>query len=466
MEINRHHIWVHFKPDTMSIESHTNPYLKVPPSLFKKIHSEWVTIIYGDTHLKVQIFLNKNEPRDNTFFCSNDIFQSIGTDLDQYSAMVCLTTNTLTIGPVIGVLTEVSKNASLIEQTYLFPTIRRFCEELADLCKRNGLVFGVYSIESLRNKKIKSYYYNNQNEWTNEILPPAQTLYNRIHSRKISYSPSFLMLLFEKEKEHISIFNKQFLSKQDLSNLNKYPQLTSYIPEGTILDLDPFFQMITKHSTLFIKPNFGSKGKGIIRIQKKDDSFVLECANEYFYEFSNVQDTWDMLQRKTLHKSYWLQEGISLITIDGHFCDFRVLTHLKADGLWNVTSVIARLSEPGTYITNLSQGGTRLSASVLLQKYFGIERGRQLLDLMKELALETSRLINIEKQGAFIELGVDIGISSDGKVYLLEVNSKPSKDDSENNKTIRPSAKAIGEILYEIGKQNIEEGCTCHHSEF
>ena len=46
---------------------------------------------------------------------------------------------------------------------------------------------------------------------------------------------------------------------------------------------------------------------------------------------------------------------------------------------------------------------------------------------MAKLACE---IIDVHHQGQFGELGVDLAITRSGKIYLLELNSKPSKADN------------------------------------
>ncbi len=67
----------------------------------------------------------------------------------------------------------------------------------------------------------------------------------------------------------------------------------------------------------------------------------------------------------------------------------------------------------------------------------------QQLALMKELAVETSSIIGKRANGLVGELGIDIGIDENGKLWIIEANMKPSKNFEEHDKKIRPSAKAL-----------------------
>jgi glutathione synthase/RimK-type ligase-like ATP-grasp enzyme len=84
---------------------------------------------------------------------------------------------------------------------------------------------------------------------------------------------------------------------------------------------------------------------------------------------------------------------------------------------------------------------------VLRRRY---EKG-ELLHLrqhLKEIALEVANGIGMVSEGMYAELGIDLAIDQSGRPWIIEVNTKPSKnlDSAPCSSPIRPSAKAI--ILY------------------
>ncbi len=61
---------------------------------------------------------------------------------------------------------------------------------------------------------------------------------------------------------------------------------------------------------------------------------------------------------------------------------------------------------------------------------------------LRRAALEIASGIEKYVDGHFAELGVDLAIDRSGRIWLLEVNSKPSKDDNSSTsggEKIRPS---------------------------
>ena len=69
---------------------------------------------------------------------------------------------------------------------------------------------------------------------------------------------------------------------------------------------------------------------------------------------------------------------------------------------------------------------------------------------LRDLALDISEAFETLVDGHYAELGIDLALDQNGKVWLLEINSKPSKtDDTITNSTltIRPSVTRLIEYV-------------------
>lgn len=89
-----------------------------------------------------------------------------------------------------------------------------------------------------------------------------------------------------------------------------------------------------------------------------------------------------------------------------------------------------------------------LSVNHVLSAQFDAKEMPQIRKHLKELALEVAMEIGAVSEGIFGELGIDLAIDKTGHPWIIEVNTKPSKnlDQPQSTRTIRPSAKAV--ILY------------------
>ena len=64
-------------------------------------------------------------------------------------------------------------------------------------------------------------------------------------------------------------------------------------------------------------------------------------------------------------------------------------------------------------------------------------------DMEKQLAKTVRKLAAPFSEWECYELGLDVGIDEDNRIWLIEVNSKPSKKWTHAEKAIRPSTKQL-----------------------
>jgi len=138
-----------------------------------------------------------------------------------------------------------------------------------------------------------------------------------------------------------------------------------------------------------------------------------------------------------------IQQTIPLLTWEDRHLDFRVLCHKNYQESWRVTSVVARVSAEEQFVSNVARGGQTMKPLKPLTSLFGKDIAIQQVALIKELALETANIVSQSAPGNYGEFGIDIGVDHDGKMWIIEVNSKPSKSFEERDVKIRPSSKAI-----------------------
>ena len=103
--------------------------------------------------------------------------------------------------------------------------------------------------------------------------------------------------------------------------------------------------------------------------------------------------------------------------------DFRVLVHKNQDNLWEVTSLVARISAEQQLVSNLAKGGKIMKPLLALTTCFNQETSLQLLSVMRDLSIEAADIVSQNTNGVTGELGIDIGVDDTGKPWIIEVNS-------------------------------------------
>ncbi|NWN95495.1 MAG: YheC/YheD family protein, partial [Bacillus sp. (in: Bacteria)] len=345
----------------------------------------------------------------------------------------------LELGPVIAVLTELTGSAPS-------ENIRPFCEELHNLLEKEG---GYLFVEGLDSRAGTGCTFSDD-RWKTREVPEPDIVYNRIHSRLAEKSRQFEKKTAAYKEKGIDFFNAKYLTKMEVYEClyaNRF--LRPYLPETCRYGPACLAEKLEASSVLYVKPENGSQGRGIIRIEKKEGRFLLDHnthkENSLPEVAENVEDTVKKMDQLTGNLPYILQQGIPLLSADGRQTDFRFLdrrTGAKND--WQIASSLARTAADDAIVSNLSQGGLQAKPEPLIFHHFGKEKGRLVLELMHELAEAAAITLCSAGNGHFAEFGIDIGVDREGKPWVIEANVKPSKAAfGVSHGGIRPSVKAL-----------------------
>lgn len=354
-------------------------------------------------------------------------------------------TKTLYIGPIIALLTEVND----MEGEPIFRSIHTFCEELHYASTITGGLFYVFHIKDISEDVIEGFYFNGNN-WTKSKITLPNVIYNRTHSRKLESSPYFKKVINDISLKGIPIFNERFLSKWEVHEiLYKEDYLHPFLPETQLLNQENLIPFLKRHSTIFIKPINGSQGRNIFKASLQEEKVIVEASTAWgsdkYRKFDTLVDFQEWFNKRRKEVKFIIQQSIPLLTFEERQLDFRVLCHKDHQDNWKTTSIVARASEKKQFVSNLARGGEMLKPIDPLTKLFEQQTAYAQVAWMKELSLEVANIISQSSSGIVGELGIDIGVDNDGKLWIIEVNSKPSKNAEEQTSKIRPSAKSIYE---------------------
>jgi glutathione synthase/RimK-type ligase-like ATP-grasp enzyme len=427
----------------MKLANRTNHFVEMSQQLYKQLllNTQDITISIGKKMVKVNIRTVEMDP-DEVHIPEN-LFQLFHLPIQRYKfhAIYQENTQSLLVGPVIGLVTDFKKKGN--EEPY-FRSIHSFCEELHHGLSENGGFLYVFSYPEFSSQ---GYYFEGGN-WKAAQLPLPDVIYNRIHSRKIEFGKEFHLFRHRLAELNIPIFNDRFLSKWEVhEHLIHENHLLAYIPDTKLFTKDHLAAFATKYETVFIKPVHGSQGRNIFKLQKENDHFTLESSIKSQTDNKQVILSFDKIYQhlKPLlnNRIYIIQQGIPLLTYQSRGMDYRILCHKSQQNNWKATSVVARISAEDEFVSNIARGGEIMTPLNALKENMSISDAKWLISQMKELAIETAMIIDRKSSGITGELGIDIGIDQEGKPWIIEVNSKPSKNFEDGQMKIRPSAKAI-----------------------
>ncbi|MGN7454661.1 YheC/YheD family endospore coat-associated protein [Paenibacillus pasadenensis] len=357
-------------------------------------------------------------------------------------------TQTLSLGPLIGVL--VSRDYPQ-QPDRPFGSITMFCRELVDACAAQGAHVYFFTPEAAGPGPRIDGWVHGDGGWRKASLPVPDVVNNRLTARKLENRPSVQQLFREaKSRYGTQVFNEKFLDKHEVFDaLGKDPSLGKYLPESRLLKSFADLKTVSsRHATVFLKPVRGSLGKGIIKASRMEGEGILATYTAPTgirrQAYPTLAKFYGSLGGKMKTVRYQLQQGLTLIDIGKRPVDFRALVQRSGTGAWIVTSVVARTAGSNHFVSNLARGGTlsRVKEAVGRSSLApGYKAGASAK--LEKAALDIAKGIEERIPAHFGELGIDLAMDTGGRVWLLEVNSKPSKNDNtplEGGK-IRPSVR-------------------------
>ncbi len=367
------------------------------------------------------------------------------------------TSNTMSIGPLIGVMIS-RVNASSPNRP--FGPITTFCKELTDACDQMGASVCFFPPKEMHAnpQSLSAYSYAN-GSWSKRTFPIPNVIYNRLTSRKYENMSNVQQFMKDvKSRYGTEIFNEKYLNKTEVFEaLRKDSTLHSYLPESYLFkNFQMLKSMAARHGVLFLKPITGSLGNGIIRIRKEGlgeayTAHSTSLAGVRRQTFPSLLAVFQSISGKLKTQRYQIQQGLDLISSEGNPIDFRALVQRGEKGEWEITSIVGRIAGSQHFVSNLARGGSLSTVPAALAKAsFSTTAARaSIIRRLRKASLDIAKGIETQIHSHFGELGIDLAVDRSGRVWLLEVNSKPSKDDNtalntDNTKNkIRPSVRTL-----------------------
>jgi glutathione synthase/RimK-type ligase-like ATP-grasp enzyme len=354
----------------------------------------------------------------------------------------------LRFGPILGIL--INQDLQETEPDQPFGAMTRFLEECILAGKNRGVVVTVLRPEEiiLKNKTVRGWVYE-QNQWQKALFPLPDVVYNRITSRRIEAQPQLQQKIQHlRNLHHVSIFNECFLDKQQVYDiLKRDPEIQTMLPETYPFSSNILRIMLMKYPCLYLKPTNGSLGNGIIRVTYHGGRITCQytsATRNLKQTVRSVPEAVKWLQRRIRRSPYIIQQGLTLVREDGRPIDFRVLVQKNIRGEWVVTSTVGRVANDQDIVSNLARGGTLRKAGEVLMSLQVPNKPTPAQ--LRAKAVRIAQTFEQLADGHYAELGIDLALDIKGKIWILEINSKPSKtDDTVINPTLttRPSVSRL-----------------------
>lgn len=394
-----------------------NNYLYFPKALIEKndIIPHRLILNIGNWQQEVEVKIDQELDKDSIGF-SNDLFKEFTLPKD-ISYDVILDKRNIKIGPVIAFLAVSNKNS-------LTPETLEKLQEFFIYKKIKGLVY-ICSADSINisSKSISGYYFNpnaqeHENPWKFGKFPYPGAMYRRAGLSNEVYN-HLISQMGDK------IFNSYFFNKLELWKwLSNYPNIKEYLPYTEKLsDLDQIDKLLSKYQTLYLKKVAGHKAKGIIMLEKPNKSYHFIYRLKKEVVIKNHEDAAAYIKSFNKNKDYIVQQAIKIKKHENRNCDFRVILQKNREKQWVSSGVIARFGKEGSIATNFLLDGYALPGEEALIKVFKISEKNALKKQQEMInkSIEVCKILD-HCAGNYGDLGIDLIVDSEQKVWLLEIN--------------------------------------------
>jgi hypothetical protein len=374
-------------------------------------------ISFGNKKHYIKIIMNHEMSGENILLSQNLIKELHLPDYPIYE--IHLNHNEILIGPYIGLLIS-NENRKLTSSR-----LKKMMVYVKEYEKLHGAIvaFALNKVDK-ESRLIEGYCYNPVAKcWQKGIFPYPSSIYRTI-GLSAEWKNHFLSVSGDK------IFNSRFFNKWEMVQwFSNEPGINSHIPY-TVLYHSPqdVLEMLERFPKIYIKPVSGLQGRGIVRISMEDKMFILkyrESGVNHMITFEDQDKASEYIGERFHDGRYLIQQGVDLLEYKGRLIDFRCVVQKNQSNAWICKAIIGRSGVKNSIVSNISSGGAAYTAENILRK--AIPTSEENIDDMKQkiTAFAITVCNKLDEYGINCgTLGLDIGMDSQGYLWLIEINNR------------------------------------------
>ncbi|TCS96776.1 YheC/YheD family protein [Hazenella coriacea] len=310
-----------------------------------------------------------------------------------------------------------------------------YFHQLAIVGKELGIDIIVFNPKEVRwsNRKVPGWTVDKKGSWEKDVFPVPYLIYDRCYyldQKHYQELKPFVQRIAD--DPNTRLLGRALKGKyQTFEILKKNPEILPYLPETTRYQKPSDVSHILNHqTTVLLKPNGGSHGRGVVAISKVPKGFLIQGRSKNNQSFKILVRSNTKLQQWigqfTQGSRYLIQPFLQLTTLDHKPFDLRILVQKNNRREWETTGIAVRMGQPHTITSNLHGGGEAAMLHPFLEKNFPQESRFDILQKITWISKNVPPFIEKE-HGPLVELGIDVGIDREANVWILEVNSKPGR---------------------------------------
>ncbi len=375
-----------------------------------------LTLQVGVTETHVIVAKQRIHSSPTSIYISRAVFDDFPYYQGEPLKPVILSNKKFILGPSVGL--------AITRYSWKNINKRNAIKKRALLALKKGILFYCFRLNKVdwKNNLVKAYCLNPDNhKWVKKILPVPQV----IHDKGAKPGPNTVKGFSNRGKVHnIQWINttRTFGKWETIQALRSVSKTAEYFPETTLLTLTNLTEFLRKYKYCYIKSNYGRNGRQVFRIEKAGKYYLCKAGGSIvesrkFNELKNIYTFF----LKNVGENLILQQGIRLARIANSPFDMRILMQKNVDCDWIISAVNFRIAKPGAIVTNFAAG----SRDVLILPGEDLIHPDLSWNTLEHFVLQTVNAMETSF-GSLGEIGLDVGLGRDGKLWLIEANSRPS----------------------------------------
>ncbi len=302
----------------------------------------------------------------------------------------------------------------------------RFFRELFQAARLVGVRLIVFSPLDINWEQgtVLGFVYRPGVGWQARYYPVPRIVYDRLFPSRGRWGLYFSQAARMRRAFRVTMMGRGLHGKWQMYRIvRRYEDLRPYLPETRLGSGRNLAIMLSRYDTVFVKPVFGSGGMGIASIRRASGGFTVDRVGHPRLRVNSLAGAVAALGG--LNRRYLIQQGLKLNYLRGSTFDIRAIVQKNGEGQWQISGKAVRVGRRGNITSNLHTGGRAYSVTSVLQHSFG-EKAEQIEQELDQLAIRVAQVMN-KHAGPLCDLGLDMGVDVSGKVWLIEVNSKPGR---------------------------------------